>query len=445
VVWAPLTGSVLTGAGGEPLYGIGQIQDITERKRAEQSQRFLSEASARLASSLDLPITLATLAQLSVPGLADWCEIDLLDAEGHCRVANSAAVDAAREHLLLALFAGYPEASERYGTSIAAALRSGAPILLPVVTDEMIASWAADDRHRELLQGLAPRSLMVLPLFVRERTLGTIVLASGQAHRRFDTRDLELATELGRRAAMAVDNAHLYQAAEHAIQVRDEVLRIVAHDLRAPITGISLSAQLLRRRVGAGEQERVASILRGVEQANRLIQDLLDVARMEAGQLVVARRREVAGPLVRECTEAHRGLAEARSLSVQVEMSDDLPPIDADRSRFLQILSNLLGNAIKFTPVGGRVTVRVEPQGEMVRFSVHDTGPGIAPEDLSHVFESFWQARKGGREGAGLGLAIARGLVEAHGGRIWVESTPGRGSAFYFTLPVAVEASASVA
>lgn len=189
--------------------------------------------------------------------------------------------------------------------------------------------------------------------------------------------------------------------------------------------------------LGAPKQEKLDAITKAITRANRLIGDLLDVARMEAGRLSVELTTVEVAPLVCECIEAHQMLAEARSLHLEAQRPDALPPIHADRERMLQILSNLLGNAIKFTPEGGRLTLRVDRAGGMVQVEVADTGPGIPPESLPHLFDPFWQVRKGGREGAGLGLASVKGLVEAHNGCLRVESTPGAGSTFSFTFPVA--------
>lgn len=221
--------------------------------------------------------------------------------------------------------------------------------------------------------------------------------------------------------------------------MRDEVLRIVAHDLRTPLNVINLSAgSLLRRKPEerATDTKPLEAIRKAVDRATRLIQDLLDVARMEAGRLSVERGPQESASLIQEAAELHRALAEAKSIQLTVAVPEDAPPIFADHDRVLQILSNLLGNALKFTPEGGRISLRVEPMEGRVRFSVCDTGPGIPAEDLPYLFEPFWQACGARRkEGAGLGLAIVKGLVEAHGGNLWVESSPGEGSTFSFTLP----------
>jgi signal transduction histidine kinase len=283
---------------------------------------------------------------------------------------------------------------------------------------------------------------MIVPLVARGRTLGAITFASTEASgRRYGPADLTLAEGLAGRAALTIDNARLYKEAQQAAQARDEVLAVVSHDLRNPLNVISLGAAALLKRLP--EQAEAASwrkqadlIRRSADRAIRLIQDLLEVAKLEAGRLTVERQPEDAGRLVDEVVELHRPLAEARGLKLERELGPALPAVLADRSRVLQVFSNLIGNAVRYTPEGGRITVRALRDGPRVCFCVSDTGKGIAPESLPHLFERYWQA-KSSSEGAGLGLPIARGIVEAHGGGMWVESEPGKGSTFCFTLPVA--------
>lgn len=236
---------------------------------------------------------------------------------------------------------------------------------------------------------------------------------------------------------------HLIVDLARATRLRDEVLGIVSHDLRSPLNTIMLSSELLLglepegAETGDLERRQLGVIKRSVEQMNRLIQDLLDVARMEAGRLPMACQPLRVGPLLSEVVELHRAQIEAKSLRLESALPAELPPVLADRERVLQVFSNLIGNAAKFTPAGGRIFLRAERHGREVRFSVTDTGPGIAPEQIEHIFDPFWQAQRGAREGAGLGLPIAKGIVDAHGGRVWVESEEGVGSTFYFTLPTA--------
>ncbi|HEX5749559.1 MAG TPA: PAS domain S-box protein [Archangium sp.] len=441
-----LTASLVRGARGEPLHFISQIQDISERKQLEQAWRFLAESGPRLAASLDSRTTLTTVAGLAVPALADWCLVEQLDEEGRVKRVEGLAASPEKSRLLRELLTPPPQGGPSHpGHLISQVLRTGQPALLPELSEAVLESAAEDPHHLELLHHLEPRSGLIIPLVTRGRTLGALVLVMSESGRRYEARDLALAEELAQRAALALDNACLHEKSEQATRTRDEVLRIVAHDLRTPLNVISLSTKVLLKHPPekrATDTKPLEAIQKSVDRATRLILDLLDIARMEAGRLSVDRGWEQTAPLVREAAELHRALAEEKSIQLRVAVPEDAPPVFADRDRVLQILSNLLGNALKFTPMGGRILLRAEPVGSRVRFSVSDTGSGIPEEDLPHLFEPFWQASAGRKQGAGLGLAIVKGLVDAHGGQIWVESSPGVGSTFFFTLPTASPAEA---
>ena len=230
--------------------------------------------------------------------------------------------------------------------------------------------------------------------------------------------------------------SQMYDEARREVNAREEVLKIVSHDLRNPLNTISMSAGLMLEVEVPREQQvkQLSMIKRAGERMNRLIQDLLDAAKIEAGRLGVEPRPIEVAPLVAEAFDMLRPIASEKSVRLDVSVADELPTIMADAGRVLQVLSNLVGNAIKFTPADGRVSIRVEKLAGNVRFNVADTGPGIPPEQLPHIFGRFWQADRSDRRGIGLGLAIAKGIVEAHGGRISVESRVGEGTSFYFTL-----------
>jgi PAS domain S-box-containing protein len=225
-------------------------------------------------------------------------------------------------------------------------------------------------------------------------------------------------------------------AAEAAVQARDEALAVVSHDLRSPLNAIAFSAAALRDPISEERRARLVQLIeQSADRMKHLVSDLLDVARIEAGRLAIESAPLDLRGLVEETCGAFRAQAWKRNVRLEADVPDHAPAVLADGDRLLQVLSNLTGNAIKFTPEGGRVGIRVEVRPEDVRVSVSDTGPGIRTEDLPRLFDRFWQARRPDRRGAGLGLAIAKGIVEAHGGRLWAESSPGEGSTFWFTLP----------
>jgi len=234
----------------------------------------------------------------------------------------------------------------------------------------------------------------------------------------------------------------MYEDAQSRIDAREQVLRIVSHDLRNPLNTISMTATLMLEVPVAMEQQRVhlTRIKRAGERMNRLIQDLLDVAKLEAGRAAIDAKPIDVAPLLREAYDMLAPLAAEKSIHMESTAQDGLPTITADAGRILQVLSNLVGNAIKFTPSGGRIVLRADRDPLGVRFSVRDTGPGIPPDHLTEIFAPLWQGNRADRRGIGLGLSIAKGIVEAHGGRIWSESPKAEGTTFHFTLGVELPA-----
>jgi signal transduction histidine kinase len=234
--------------------------------------------------------------------------------------------------------------------------------------------------------------------------------------------------------------SRMYKEAEETIDAREQVLKIVSHDLRNPLHTISMCASLLidvpmQPTEQGGHLQRIK---RAGDRMNRLIQDLLDVAKLESGRVAIEARELQVAPLVREAHDMLAPLAAERSIGLDRLVGDSLPAVTADAGRVLQVFSNLVGNAVKFTPKGGRIVIRADAVPGGVRFSVSDTGPGIPEEQLSKLFGRFWQGNPADRRGIGLGLTIAKGIIDAHGGRIWVESRVGEGTTFHFTLGTAL-------
>lgn len=409
------------------------VRDMSERQRTEEMLRFLSDASRLLSTSLDYADVIESIARLVVPRWADYCVVDLIEDEG---VQRTALVHTEPDgQRLLDRLRAFPPAEDR-PVGPAHVLATGIPELVRHVSTAWMRAASVDDAHFDLLRALDPRSVVVVPLSVRDRTIGVAMLARVHPDRPYDQRDLRLATDLAGRAALAIENARLYREALEATRTRDEVLRLVAHDLRRPVTSISLAATLLAEELPpAIERDGLQVILRATERANRLIRDLLDVARMEAGRLGIEPVSLAPGGLIGEAVALHFPFSERAQIRLEQEIPEELPDVRADRDRVLQVLGNLLDNAVRFTPPGGKVVVRAEPADAMVRFSVTDSGPGMPPDQVDRLFEPFWQARRGA--GTGLGLTIAKGIVEAHGGRIGAESRPGAGTTVWFTLPVA--------
>jgi signal transduction histidine kinase len=334
----------------------------------------------------------------------------------------------------------FPKRQSRYITR--RAITEGRAELLPHVDDDHLRSISEDADHLAILRGLAFSSLIIVPLRSRERVLGALMLARGAGQSPFTDADLVLAQGLAHRAASALENAQLYDQARRAIRARDDVLGVVSHDLRTPLSVISMCVtSLLGDDAVADERSREAltTLQRASAWAQRLIQDLLDVSTIEAGGLSLTRSRQDPVVLVMLAVQLNAELAAEREISLVPDLPDHLPLIDADADRIVQALTNLIGNALKFTPYRGVVRVGGVDGGDHVRLFVTDSGPGVPAEDAPHVFDRFWTARRTARaRGTGMGLAIVRGIVDAHGGRVWLEPpVPGSGATFSIALPVA--------
>ena len=403
-------------------------------EREERRAAFLATAGQELASSLDYEHAIATLARLIVPNIADICVIDLAEPDGALRRAAAAHRDAERER----------ELETRVGEII-----REIPESLALVIRERESRVIGYASSLLTYAGVAPeeqRSLMAVPLVSRGQTLGVILAAAAEGTL-FAQEDAALVSELSRHGSLAIDNARLYRESQQAVQAREEVLAIVSHDLRNPLNAVMLAASLLQTsgKIAPDDSEQLEIIDISAKRMQRLIEDLLDVTRLEGGkQLPIDPATLDVQSLFEETNELFKSQAATRSITLQCHAPNDVPPVFADRHRVLQVLSNLIGNAMKFTPQGGMITCRAESQDGKVLITVADNGPGIPRENLGDIFNPYWQAKRTARLGAGLGLPIAKGIVESHGGRIWVESEPGKGTKFFFTLPVAVEAPAPV-
>ena len=420
------------------LSGVGGVAtDITERRRHQLGQELLATVGGVIASSLDQDETLSTALSCVIPTLADCCIVDLSEDGSIRRVAvhhrDPAKAELARKLLRFPIDGRRPSLGS-------AVLHHHEPVFMPEVSALYLDGIAQSEEHRRVLAELDPTSMIQVPLLARGHLLGVWNFLRCGSTTRYDRIDLDLAGEVGWRASLAVDNAKLYQEAQRANRARQEVLGMVAHDLRNPLGGILGAAQRIAGSVARneGDVSRPLDILiRSANRMTKLVSDLLDEHAIETGQISVDTERIAAGTLVRDSLEAQRSRLEAAALSVQTQIADELPDVFADRDRIHQVFDNLIGNAVKFTPRDGRVVIGARTADGVVCFFVSDTGPGIPADMLPHVFERFWRARRADRLGVGLGLAICKGIVEAHGGRIWAASEPGRGATVYFTLPQA--------
>ena len=416
--------------------GSAALRDPERRRLSGQRARLRVEAlerRVRLTASVSrllettpealgecTPMVLTRLATLLVPALADLVRIDLVREDGTLE----------------------PAAVVHDGTWLGW-IPDGAPALVEHVArggrSVLVANLAGCGEAGAGLPG-GLRDLACVPLQARGQVLGVLTLATVGAAHGLDGDDVRLAEEIARAAAVALDNARLFVQAREEARCREQALAAVSHEMRGPLQVISIASGALLRAWPADaallpERRQIAVIAQSAERLRRLAADLLDLSRVDAGHFAVAPEPVRAGALLQGAIEANRSIAEQKGVALSASSSPALAVL-ADEQRVQQVFANLIGNAVRFTPAGGAVTLSAESAEGGVRFSVTDTGAGIAPQHLPRVFERFWSAGKC-RDCAGLGLAISRAIVEAHGGGIGVESQPGQGATFTFTLPLA--------
>jgi PAS domain S-box-containing protein len=419
-----------------------------EAEAAERRAHYLSEASRVLASTLDYEQTLAQVARLAVPDLADWCAVDMVGERGEIVRLAVAHADPAKIEWAHELQKSYPVNMDA-PRGVPHVLRTGVSELHENITDDMLVAAAVNEEHLRIMRELSFTSAMVVPLSVQGRTLGAITFVSTTPDRHYGQPDLAFMEDLARRAAAAIDNARLYseaqkarRSAEEASRLKDEFLATVSHELRTPLTAILGWVYLLRagHLDERGAQSALETVERNARSQSQLIDDLLDVSRIITGKLRLDIRQIDPASFIEASIESLHPAAEAKGVRLQKVLDTGVSSIAGDPARLQQVVWNLLSNAIKFTPKGGRVQVRLERVNSHVEISVSDTGSGISPEFLPLVFDRFRQADQSttrAHGGLGLGLAIVRHLVELHGGTVRAESHgEGKGATFTVMLPL---------
>jgi PAS domain S-box-containing protein len=419
---------------------VGTTIDVTTREREEEALRILSGGAAELSGTLDYKATLRAVGEMAIPTFADVCIVDLVDDLGALR---RVLVSGHIEEEALEELRRMPARTDAE-SPVMEALRTRRSVLRERIPAAVKLEMAGDFERLRIFDRLSPTSLVCTPLAARGRTLGVISFLTVRSGRRFERLDLGLVEELARRAALAMDNAELYRRAEEASRAKDEFLATVSHELRTPLASILGWTRLLSR--GGLSPEKQARALETLERnaraQTRLVEDLLDVSRIVSGKTRLNIETADLTRIVEAAVESMRPSAESRG--VRLDVSGQPCAMAGDPERLHQILWNLLSNAVKFTPRGGQVSVSVEVRDRTASLAVSDTGQGIRPDFLPHVFERFRQADATATRahgGLGLGLAIVRHLVELHGGTV-AASSPGEGKGATFTvqLPLAVPA-----
>ncbi len=445
--WIAARGRTTFDADGRALRTSGIVLDITERKRAEEALGFLSEAGNVLSVLVDFESTVQSVARLAVRFIADYCIIDMVSPLGMIERLAFAHRDVGQEPLLKRALDANPLAWDA-PSPVVDVLRTKAPVLLRDVTPEFLDAMAHDREHRQLLDELHPVSWMIVPLLVRDRVIGAITIVSTDPRRRYSTAELELVTELGYRVASAGDNVRLYTELRESQRQKDDFLAMLAHELRNPLAAIQYANQLAS--LTRQEENPVSEVIdRQVKNLAHLIDDLLDVSRITRDKIQLRKEAVDGGVLLKRALATMRPTIDDRRHELLTELSAEPMPLLADAVRVEQILVNLLSNASKYTPEGGRITVRAFPLDGQAVFKIKDTGVGIPAEMLPRVFELFTQVERSldrSQGGLGIGLTVVRKLAEMHGGSVSATSEgQGLGSEFTVRLPLSVEPSAAEA
>ena len=426
------------GDGGAIEEWIGTAVDVHEQHVSQEGLAFLARANEIFASSLDYRETLKNVTFLAVPRIADWCAVDMAAdaAEQRSRLAI-AHTDPAKIALAKELYSKFPPDPET--DAIYRVMHTGISELVPFVSDEMLVQAARSEEHLRTIRELGIMSFMIVPLRSRGEVVGTITFVASD--RRYSKRDLTQAEELAYRASIAIENARLYSAAQAANHAKDEFLATLSHELRTPMTAVLGWARMLKLGLSDAEaQVAIDAIEQSASAQAQLIEDVLDVSRTMSGKLTFDPRPTDLRTVAHAAITTVHPAAVAKGIEILTSIPPMLPPVAGDEGRLQQVAWTLLANAIKFTPRGGTVTLRLVHEGSLVRLVVTDTGEGIERAFLPYVFEPFRQADSSTTRphgGIGLGLAIVRSLVEMHGGRIRAGSDGrGRGATFVVELPV---------
>ncbi|MGK2960914.1 MAG: sensor histidine kinase [Gemmatimonadaceae bacterium] len=429
---------------------------MVDRRKPERRALFLAETSRVLFESLDYEETLSKVAKLALPELGAWCMVDLIASETEIRRLAVHHPNPSLQALAAELQELYPPSrGDLFGAP--RILNTQQPELIPEVAEDMLAAAAHDKRHVEILRTLGFCTYMVVPLKARERVFGAITFVGADVQQRYTPKDLLFAEDLAGRAAVAMDNARLYQEARQAREeavaavaraaiadrAKTDFLATMSHELRTPLNAIAGYAELLelgmRGPISEQQREAIVRIRKSQQHLLGIVNDILTFAKTETGRIPLTLETTLVVPAIEAVHFLVEPLLVQNGIQYTLAACDPGTAVTADRDRFQQILVNLLTNAAKFSDHGGPVTVRCEIRDHLLAIVVADEGKGIGEDMLEAIFEPFVQISTGltrTADGSGLGLAISRELARLMGGDVTVESVAGEGSTFTLTLPL---------
>ena len=403
----------------------------------EQRQKALTELSKTLHCSLEKDQILKALGAFCAQHFCDWCNVYVFETTKVKRIGSfhhdSSKAQITRAFLKTEITSGLEQTILDVVATRKSLLKQN--IEIPRLSEQFI-----DPEASSFFFQLGLRSFIIVPITREHQIFGAMTVI--RSDQNFQERDREFFDDIASRAAAALENARLHQLALSAIKKREEVLAVVAHDLNNPLSAIRMGVDMISRHLDLhpGEdcrdeiQKRIEGVRHSVTLASSLTNRILDAAKIDSGNLLIDRRPIPPGLPIRNVARLFSQLAEEKSVQLQISIHCSTD-IYADLDRITQVLNNLIGNALKFSPRGGKIVIGVNGQENDALFFVSDTGVGIKPEYLPHLFDKYWQTQQSSSKSLGLGLAIAQGIVFAHGGRIWAESEVGKGTTLYFTVP----------
>lgn len=447
-VWTVLKSAPVFDESGELKFVVTISKDVTQAKRVEDAMKFLDEASRVLGSSLDYENVLQKLTELAVSKIADWCTIDVAEKDGQTPRRVAVAHPNPERGVLAEEWRTHYPTDWNAPTGAAAVFRSGKALLAADIPDAALVNLARDKRHLEMMRGLGIKSVMMVPLISRSKTLGVMTLVSAESGKRYRAHDLAFAEELARRAAVAIDNALLYKQAKLAIAARDEFMSIASHELKTPITSLSLQLQMARLgfqpdKPSPPSPEKIAKIFeiadRQVERLTGLIEDLLDASRIQTGKFSFSFENGDLTTLVTEMVSRFAPVFLKAGCKVETEIQEGITGF-FDYGRIQQVMDNLLSNVAKYAP-GVSVKILLKTWRGQAQIIVQDEGPGIPLERQPLVFERFERATSARNvSGMGLGLFIVKEIAKGHRGKVTLESGgKWKGSKFTVAFPLRFE------
>lgn len=410
--------------------------ETTYRKQIEHNLKFLAEASKVLSSSLDYQTTLNSIASLAVPKIADWCGIDILDEQGELQQVAVAHKDPKKVQWAKEFRKSEP-IDLTAPTGLPNVLRTGKSEIYPLITDEMLVMSAKTPERLQLMSSLGIASVMIVPLFAHRKPIGGITFVTSETRRRYNKSDLAMAEELASRISLAIENARLYKGSQDAINLRDDFISVASHELKTPVTSVKIFTQVLQQHAQQiGDQKAVKYLQKMDTQLNKLtdlIFNLLNISKIQAGRMEYKEKMFDFDQMVKDVVDV-LGQSVRHKLIIEGSINQK---IYGDEDRLGQVLSNLVSNAIKYSPNAEKVLIKLSSLNDKIIVAVQDFGIGIGVSHLDKIFERFYRIYADKTfPGLGIGLYISSEIVKRHNGDLWVESDPGKGSTFYFSLPI---------